>query len=60
MKKERHWFEFTMKGTLLLFFGIMLYALVVAYTRSGGTTGLDMAAIQEMRFESIRKNDSFL
>lgn len=47
-----HWFRFVSKGIVALFFGIMIYVLFIAFTRQSGSTGLDMAGVQKMRYES--------
>lgn len=47
-----HWFRFVANGVLVLFFGIMFYVIVIAFTRHSGSTGLDMGSIQKMRFDA--------
>jgi hypothetical protein len=54
--RNQHWFLFVSTGILTLFFGIMLYVVGLAYTRHSGSTGLDMAAIQKMRYDSVPKH----
>jgi hypothetical protein len=39
-------------GIMVLFFGMMLLVTVTAYSRRSGSTGLDMAKIQKIRYES--------
>lgn len=48
-----HWFQFIAHGILALFMGIMLYVVYIAFNRHSGSTGLDMASIQKMRYEAI-------
>jgi hypothetical protein len=38
-------------GTGVLFFGIMGLVILVAYSRSSGSTGLDMAKVQKLRYD---------
>jgi hypothetical protein len=47
-----HWFRFVSNGIVALFFGIMIYVIVIAFTRQSGSTGLDMGSIQKMRYEA--------
>lgn len=49
---RRHWFSFVSNGIVALFFGIMIYALTIAFTRKPGSTGLDMGSIQKMRYDA--------
>lgn len=39
-------------ATLIIFFGVMACAVVFAYSRQSGSTGLDMAKVQKMRYQS--------
>lgn len=50
---RRHWFHFVSYSVLALFLGIMLYVIAIAYLRISGSTGLDMATMQKMRYDSI-------
>lgn len=47
--QRRHWFQYVSHGILVLFLGIMVAVIAVAYTRPSGAAGVDMAAIQKMR-----------
>jgi len=47
-----HWFKFASHGILLLFMGILTLVTIVAFLRKSGSTGLDMATIQKIRFDS--------
>jgi hypothetical protein len=47
-----HWFQFVSNGILALFLGIMVYVICIAYMRHSGSTGLDMTAIQKMRYDA--------
>lgn len=53
--KKHHWFHFTFRGILLLFFGIMGYVTFVAYSRSSGSTGIDMSTVQQIRVKALQK-----
>lgn len=44
-----HWFQRASNGILVLFLGIMVVVVIIAHTRRSGTTGMDMAGIQQMR-----------
>ena len=48
-----HWFQFVSNGILVLFLGILVYVVATAYTRRSGSTGLDVAKIQRMRYEAF-------
>jgi hypothetical protein len=48
-----HWFQFVSYAILALFLGIILYVVAIAYSRHSGSTGLDMAAIQKIRYNSL-------
>ena len=54
--RQWHWFQFVSNGILTLFLGIMLYVIVIAYTRHSGSTGLDMATIQKIRYDALPQN----
>lgn len=51
MRRRLHWFQLVSHGILALFLGIIFYVICIAYTRSSGFTGLDMAAIQKIRYD---------
>ncbi len=51
----RHWFQFVSNGILFLFLGILSYVVVVAYMRHSGSTGLDVATIQKIRYEALHQ-----
>jgi hypothetical protein len=53
-----HWFQFVLNGVLALFCGIMLYVVLIAYTRQSGSTGLDMATIQKTRYDALPRNST--
>ncbi|MBA2368575.1 MAG: hypothetical protein H0V82_06085 [Candidatus Protochlamydia sp.] len=48
-----YWFHFAWKGVLTLFFSLMLYVTIIAFTRRSGSTGLDMAKMQKIRYEAF-------
>lgn len=50
---RRHWFQYVANGILVLFLGILAFVCMTAYMRHSGTTGLDMATIQKMRYEAL-------
>ncbi|KIC74394.1 hypothetical protein [Candidatus Protochlamydia amoebophila] len=47
-------FQFVFYGILALFTGLMIYVTYVAFTRLSGSTGLDMARIQKVRYDSLQ------
>jgi hypothetical protein len=47
-----HWFQIISNGILALFLGIILYVVIIAYTRESGSIGLNMATIQKMRYDT--------
>jgi len=49
------WFFFVSHGVLVLFLSIIVYVIAVAYLRPSGSTGMDMAAIQQMRYRSVQE-----
>ena len=51
--RQWHWFQFVSNGILALFLGIMIYVIGIAYTRHSGSTGLDMAKIQKIRYDAL-------
>ena len=51
-----HWFQFVSCGVLTLFLSILSYVVVIAYMRSSGATGLDVATIQKVRYEAISQH----
>jgi hypothetical protein len=55
-----HWFQFVANGILALFLGILVFVCIIAYMRHSGSTGLDMATIQKMRYEASSHQSSFL
>lgn len=54
----RHWIYLVSNGVLALFLGIIVYVIFIAYGRRSGSTGLDMAAIQKMRFEAVQRDSN--
>ena len=56
--QRKHWFQFVSNGILALFLGILLYVCFIAYTRHSGSTGLDMAKIQKMRYDASIQHSS--
>jgi hypothetical protein len=57
--RHRHWFQFVGSGILALFLGFIIYVTAVAYTRHSGSTGLDMATIQKIRYDALTEPSSF-
>jgi hypothetical protein len=55
-----HWFQFVSNGILALFLGIMVYVICIAYMRHSGSTGLDMTAIQKIRYDAAPTSPSSL
>lgn len=55
---QRYLFSFISCSILVLFFCIMLYVIGIAYLRHSGSTGLDMATIQKIRFDSLPKKSN--
>lgn len=53
-----HWFQFVSGGILTLFLSILVYVVVISYTRRSGSTGLDVATIQKIRYEAIPQRSS--
>jgi hypothetical protein len=49
--KKRHWFQYVAAGVLTLFFGIMTFVTYIAFTRTPGSTGMDMSKIQKTRYD---------
>ncbi len=50
--RKRHWFLYVSNGILALFLSIIAIVIWIAFMRPSGFTGLDMAAMQKMRYES--------
>ncbi len=48
-----HWFQFASNGILALFLSLLLYVVIIAYTRHSGSTGLDVATIQKIRYDAL-------
>lgn len=55
---RRYGYLYLSQGILALFMGIIVYVIVIAYTRHSGSTGLDMAAIQKLRYETVLRDSS--
>jgi len=51
-KKSKHWFQFISIAVFILFMLIMIFAAYVAFTRQSGVTGLNVAKIQKLRYDS--------
>lgn len=51
-------FLYLSHAILALFMGIIIYVIAVAYMRHSGSTGMDMAAIQKMRYDAVQKDSS--
>lgn len=47
-----HWFQFVSHGVLALFLSILIYVILIAYSRPSGVTPLDMATMQKLRHQS--------
>lgn len=43
------WFQKTATAIFILVMGLMLFVVIVAYSRKSGNTGLDMAKIHQIR-----------
>jgi hypothetical protein len=56
--RQWHWFQFVSSGILALFLGILCYVVTIAYMRHSGSTGLDVATIQKIRYEAIPQHSS--
>lgn len=56
--RQWHWFYVVSHSILALFLGILLYVVVIAYTRHSGSTGLDVATIQKIRYEALPPSSS--
>jgi hypothetical protein len=48
-------FLYLSHGILALFIGIIIAVITIAYMRHSGSTGMDMAAIQKMRYDAVPK-----
>lgn len=56
--KKMRWFQTTATGMTFFYFGIMIAVAILAYAKRSGSTGLDMAKIQVLRYEaSIAGNE---
>lgn len=53
--QQRHWFQFISIGILALFLSILVYVVSIAYMRHSGSTGMDVATIQKIRYEALIK-----
>jgi len=53
--KRFKWFQTTATTILFLFSALMLLVTIMAYMRRSGSTGMDMAQIQQIRFEASAK-----
>lgn len=51
--KNWHWFQFVSNGILALFLSILLYVVIISFTRHSGSTGLDVATIQKTRYDAL-------
>jgi hypothetical protein len=49
--KHTHWFQTAAVGITCIFFGLMVLVTFLAYIRPSGSTGLDMAKVQMMRYD---------
>lgn len=58
--RQWHWFQFVSGGVLALFLSILFYVVVIAYMRHSGSTGLDVATIQKVRYNAISHHSSSL
>lgn len=52
-----HWVQLTAVWIFLLFFGFMFYVTVSAYNREGKTKGIDVAKIQQIRYEAMKEKE---
>jgi uncharacterized membrane protein YukC len=58
MMKKWHWFQYILNGVGILFFGIMIYVTYIAFSRSTGSLGLDMAKIHQKREDFYKKRQA--
>ena len=49
---SKHWFQFASWAILAFFLGILIYVTAVAFSRQSGSTGMDVATIQKIRYEA--------
>jgi hypothetical protein len=54
-KKKKHWFHFASSSVFILFLSIMVYVTYVAFSRHSGSTNLDIAKIQKIRYDAENK-----
>lgn len=47
-----HRFTLATYAVLSIFMGIMVYATIIAFQRRSGSTGIDAAKIQQIRYEA--------
>lgn len=50
-----HWFQWISHSVLLLFMGIIVYVIFIAFSRDSGSAGIDMSTIQKVRFDTFTK-----
>lgn len=46
-------FQTCVTGITFVFFGVLLLVTIAAYSRTSGSTGLDMAKMQKIRNETL-------
>lgn len=51
--KTWHWFQWVSHGVLLFFLGIMGIVTYISFKRTSGSTGMDMADIQQIRHHDV-------
>lgn len=47
-----HWFQWVSHGILAIFMGVMIYVTYVCFSRTSGATGLNMAKMQQIRYDA--------
>lgn len=47
-----HWFQWVAHGVLAIFMCVMIYVTYVCFSRTSGATGLNMAKIQQIRYDA--------
>ncbi len=53
--KKMKLFQKVVIAIFCVFMSLMVFVVVIAYTHRSGITGLDMAKVQQMRYETTKK-----
>lgn len=54
-KNKSHWFHISHALVVAFFLIVMIFVVFIAYSQKNGFTGSDVATLQKMRYDALKK-----